>query len=377
MHNNTETIVGIIGDGQLALMLADALQKKEIKFCCLTTSDNSSMQRAYSEHTTQDKNYFQQTATIFTLENEFLTLSELRELLKEKSHLLFPDMGSYSYFADKISQRTLYDQLGLPSPKWKALLKEADLPSIKEHFPYPYILKTSQGGYDGKGVREVKSDDELTRALKDFGFWEGKPLLVEEKVLLKKEVAQGFLRNPHGQHSFLPLVETVQRDGVCNLVYYPAEVSSPVRAQIQFILNALSEYPLIGIFNFEFFIDQNDHVTINEGAPRPHNSQHLTVDASNYSQFELLAMYLADEKQLPVEINTLPSAMINVLGQSSSHDYQLTLPSLDTKLKVYPKLYAKEKCLPGRKMGHVNIVGKILDTELKKTAEQILMEYKI
>ncbi len=377
MHNITETVVGIIGDGQLALMLAEALHKKGIQFCCLCTSDASPMKRVFPDNTTQDKHLFQQSATIYTLESEFFTTTELEHLLKAKTNKLFPDIKSYSCFADKISQRRLYDRLGLASPKWQAILTEDDLVFIKKHFPYPFILKASQGGYDGKGVREVKNEDELNLGLKDFGFHEGNPLLVEEKVKLKKEVAQGFIRNARGDRSLLPLVDTVQKDGVCNLVYYPAEVSVNVKAQIQSILDTLCHYPLIGIFNFEFFIDQNDHVTINEGAPRPHNSQHLTVDASDYSQFDLLAMYLSDEVYLPENLETLPSAMINILGQSTGNDYQLTLPSVDSKFKVYPKLYAKEKCLPGRKMGHVNIISQTDDNELKQAAEKILMEYKI
>lgn len=377
MHNNTNSLVGIIGDGQLALMLAESLQKRGIKFCCLSTSDDSSMKRAFPDHTTQDKINFQQTASVFTLENEFLSLSELKDLLMDKSSKLFPDLKSYSYFANKISQRILFEELGLPSPRWLALKSDQDLQTLKKLFSYPYILKASQGGYDGKGVREIKSDEDLNLALKDFAFSEGRPLLAEEKVKLKKEVAQGFIRNDRGDHTFLPLVDTVQKDGVCNLVYYPAEVSENVKAQIHSILKILVNYPLIGIFNFEFFIDHDDCVTINEGAPRPHNSQHLTINASNYSQFDLLAMYLSGETHLPTTVETLPSAMINILGQSTSTNYQLSLPDLNEALKVFPKLYAKEKCQPGRKMGHVNIVSKSSTDELKQAAEKILMEYKI
>jgi phosphoribosylaminoimidazole carboxylase PurK protein len=377
MRYNTDTVVGIIGDGQLALMLAEALQRRGIKFCCLSTSDTSSMARSFPDQTTQNKLLFQSSSTTFTLENEFLSMVEIHNLLKEKSCQLFPDIKSYSHFVDKISQRILFEELGLPSPKWRPLQEEQDLKDLKNQFSYPYILKASQGGYDGKGVREVENEKDLFLALKDFGFNQGRPLLVEEKVRLKKEVAQGFIRNNVGDHTFLPLVDTVQKNGVCNLVYYPAEVSESVKSQIHSILKTLVDYPLIGIFNFEFFIDQEDHVTINEGAPRPHNSQHLTMNASNYSQFDLLAMYLAQYSELPGALETLPSAMINILGKSNSSDYHLSLPALSSDLKVFPKLYAKELCLPGRKMGHVNIVAQSNNDELKQAAERILMEYKI
>lgn len=377
MHNNTKPCIGIIGDGQLALMLAEALSKKQIKFCCLSASQNSPMEKYFPQETTSDRALFHQSSTVFTLENEFLTALELSELLNEKTIKLFPEIESYSHFADKIAQRTLFDKIGLRSPKWMPLLTPSDLKKVQSEFTYPFILKASQGGYDGKGVRQIKNPEDLSTALKDFRFDEGRPLLVEEKVQLKKEVAQGFLRNQRGDYTLLPLVDTVQEDGVCNLVYYPADVSGQVTSQIQNMLQALINFPLIGIFNFEFFVDDQDVVTINEGAPRPHNSQHLTINASEHSQFDLLAMYLTDNGPLPKTIQTKSSAMINILGQSSAADYHLTLPLIDDKISIHPKLYGKEKCLPGRKMGHVNIVDESGKSNLKEAAKKILREYKI
>jgi len=372
----TQAIVGIIGDGQLALMLAESLQKFDIKFRCLSVAKNSPMMREFPKHTTLDYKSFQSECTVFTLENEFQTTEELEKLLLDKTQYLFPDLPSYQHFSDKISQRQLFSSLNIPSPKWMALTLESQIPQVRANFSYPFVLKASQGGYDGKGVCIVKNDEEFASGLKNFGFHLGKPQLIEEMVAIKKEIAQGFVRNIEGQFTLLPLVDTIQENGVCNFVYYPADVSENVGTQVKDCLKKLINFGLNGIFNFEFFVNQNDEVFINEGAPRPHNSQHLTIDASDYSQFDLLALYLGRPTQAPLQTQTHSSGMINILGKSSGPGYTLTLPQI-SGVEVHPKTYGKELCSPRRKMGHVNIVDPSGKEDLRRIAEKIFKEYYI
>lgn len=366
MHNNKAPLIGIIGDGQLALMLAESLVLKNLQFLCLLQSENSPMERIYPSNVTRDRKKFANDCDVFTLENEFLKTTELAALLGDKKENLFPELQSYRHFGDKISQRTLFRELGLPSPHWEILRSPADKISLD----YPLIAKAASGGYDGKGVRVVRSTDELSQVAKDFGL----PLLLEEKVKLKTEVAQGFVKTHDGKISLFPLVETLQQDGICHLVQYPPKVSDKVRKEVESAIKRLSG-SLVGIFSFEFFVDENDQVTINEGAPRPHNSQHLTIDASSASQFDLLAEALSDRPLSKVV--TSPSIMVNILGQTSGTNVPLTLPELPAGVKVTPKLYGKEKCAPGRKMGHVNIVDESGTHDLKSLGEKILREYRL
>jgi len=366
MHNDKPLRIGIIGDGQLALMLAESLVQKQIPFLCLLQSQNSPMERLFPDSVTRDQRKFTADCDVFTLENEFLKNSELSSLLGEKKDLLFPEMESYRHFADKISQRTLFQELRIPSPKWAVI----NAPDEKISIDFPLIAKAASGGYDGKGVRVIRTQSELLKACQDFGL----PLLLEEKVQLKTEIAQGFVRTHDGKLSLLPLVETLQQDGICHMVQYPPKVSDKVRLAVQTSLKRLSE-TLVGIFNFEFFVDQNDNVTINEGAPRPHNSQHLTIDAASASQFDLLAEALSGRPLSKVV--THPSIMVNILGQTTGTDVPLILPELPAGLKVVPKLYGKEKCAPGRKMGHVNIVDETGTHDLKSLGEKILREYRL
>jgi 5-(carboxyamino)imidazole ribonucleotide synthase len=376
-QHNTSIRVGIIGDGQLALMLAEACRKHGIDFRCLSRDLDSSVRNVFPEHCTSDPALFRSECQAFTLENEFHSVEELRDLLKEKSDQLFPRLESYQYFADKLSQRKLYEGLGLPSPRWMRLASYQQLFNLQGSFSYPFVVKASAGGYDGKGVRVVHTPAELERVVQEFGLHQGREIVVEELVPIKYELAQGFVRSADGRATLLPLVDTVQEEGVCNFVRYPSQAPPQVAQEIEAILQKLIARPLVGIFNFEFFVDHAGHVTINEGAPRPHNSQHLTIDASDFSQFELLALYLAGRTDLPPKLKTTPSVMVNLLGKTDGPEYRLELPSLPPHLVYHPKLYAKAVCRPGRKMGHLNIVDKSGHTDLLPLARRIFQEYEL
>lgn len=375
-QRSASTKVGIIGDGQLALMLAEALTKINTPFLCLSTAQDSPMHAFFPDSITSDTQKFRSECDVFTLENEFHTIPELHDLLQVKSGKLFPEINSYNFFADKISQRRFYESAGISGPKWMPLRNSNDLQAISEKFQYPFVVKASKGGYDGKGVRIVHNHPELEKVLQDFKFPEGNFLLVEEKVQIQKEVAQGFLRAANGQFTILPLVETIQENGVCNLVHYPSHVNDHIQGQIDFFLERLIASGLVGIFNFEFFVDMNNRVLINEGAPRTHNSQHLTLDASPLSQFDLLALYLTDPSHAPRKVTAKPSVMVNILGKKNGPSGELKLPEFSS-LKVSAKLYGKTQSSVGRKMGHVNVVDEEGRTDLLAVGKRILKEYDL
>lgn len=348
-------------------MLGESLEKHGADFFFLCEDSDSPAARRYPGRVVNSPERFVSLCETFTLENEFHTPQDLARLLGPKAEFLFPALESYRHFENKIAQRTLFQQLGLASPSWEVLTSSETSPQT----PYPLIAKAPAGGYDGKGVRVIRNQEELDRCGIEFGY----PLLIEEKIQLKTEVAQGFVRTRCGEIALLPLVETLQENGVCHLVEYPARVSQTVRDEVEKAVKKLADFPLVGIFNFEFFVDDQDRVTINEGAPRPHNSQHLTIDASTLSQFELLAIALTGGPF--AEVSTRPSLMVNILGKNTGVDLPLILPKLPESVRVVPKLYGKLHCKPGRKMGHVNLVDESTDHDLRKLGEKILREYDL
>ena len=302
-------------------------------------------------------------------------MNQLREVAQATGVPFFPDLPSYQFFESKVSQHRFFDRLGIPSPRWSPYTPEA-----VQTFSYPLVLKASEGGYDGYGVRIVQFEEGLAQALSDLGYSEGRPVLIEEKVNIEREFAQGVLLDGTGGIIFLPLVETIQKNGICEMVLSRSSLSlqeyKKVESTIHVILKKFASTQMRGLFNFEFFY-VNGEVLINEGAPRVHNSQHLTLNASPVSQFDLVMNYLWAGKMEPKEVTILPAIMVNLLGKSKGEQYRLALPVLPPEIQVHAKLYLKKECRPGRKMGHLNLVDPSGKFNLIELAERVLKEYEL
>lgn len=350
--NSSRSAIGILGDGQLAMMLGESAHRRSIPFIGFGKDRDSSFAKRFPDQFSIDL----QQCKSFTLENEFFASSELAEIGAKTQTPICPKPEDYRHFENKVAQRSFYESLGIPSPEWCVYPKTLS---------YPLVLKASQGGYDGYGVRVVSSAEALPQALTDLGHGLGKTILVEEKVKIKKELAQGVLLDGRGGVIYLPLVESIQQDGICVLTLsqpsLTAEELESASRQTRSILDKIATSGIAGLFNFEFFFTESGQVLINEGAPRPHNSAHLTLDASEWSQFDLLVEFL-NQGKLPLpsgtQIKAQPSVMVNLLGRSSGTNYELKLPKIDDGIEIYPKLYLKKENRPGRKMGHLNLVDR-------------------
>ena len=384
--------LGILGDGQLALMLGEAAERHGIPFLAFGESLDSSFARAFPKQIvigdserTRDLISFAKQCSVVTLENEFFPAHILEAIERESGTPVIPDSKSYRHFETKLAQRAFYQSLKLGAPRWQAGETSPDeiLTQIEKNFSYPLILKASRGGYDGYGVRVVKNSAEIPAALKDLRHSADNPALIEEKVSIQREFAQGALFDGKGHAILLPLVETVQRNGICELVLsrstLPTAAFEIVKTKIEHAMNAISKSGIVGLYSFEFFYTTNGEVVINEGAPRPHNSQHLGIDASPVSQFDLLVLFAATGKlpNVASPISSKPGVMINLLGKSVGADYQLTLPALPSELSVHPKLYLKKESRVGRKMGHLNLVDPTGKHDLVELGEKLLKEYHL
>ena len=388
----TAAPLGIIGDGQLALLLGEAARAQDVDFLAFGADLDSPFARTFptqyvfdQQGDTSSLTDFAKRCSVLTLENEFNSAETLVEVEKQSGTEIVPSPESYAHFENKIAQRRFYDSLEISGPRWAVGHSSPDqiLTQLSETFSYPLFLKASQGGYDGYGVRLVASPSEAGAALLDFKHAAGRVILIEEKVSLKCELAQGALFDGKGNVVMLPLVETVQKNGICELVLSRPRLEPSILAQakkeIETTLTKISGSGIIGLYSFEFFLTDDLKVLINEGAPRPHNSQHLSVNASPFSQFDLLVTFLAT-KRLPLTpspISSEPGVMLNLLGKSSGVDHQLTLPALPEGLKAFPKLYQKKECRIGRKMGHLNLVDASGTLNLVEIGEYVLKEYQL
>jgi 5-(carboxyamino)imidazole ribonucleotide synthase len=385
--------IGILGDGQLALLLAESAKARGLSILGYGEDPNSSFARAFPSQfvlgTKKDAtalHAFAQQCSVLTLENEFYSSESIKKIESEAGVRVIPDSKSYQHFENKIAQHQFFESLLIAEPRTEIAAGKPDetLTQIETRFQYPVVLKRSQGGYDGYGVRVVSSREQLTPALKDLAHDRGEKILIQEKVAIAYELAQGILCDGKGNFISLPLVETIQRNGICEIVLsrptLAPELLKKASSQIQSTLEKIAKSGINGLFHFEFFVLKDGSVLINEGAPRPHNSQHLSIDACDTSQFDLLVRYLAEGKlpsDVPKVIPSKPGAMINLLGQTSGSDYTLSLPEFPAPIEAYAKLYQKKDSRPGRKMGHLNLIDESGKLNLVEIARNTLKEYRL
>ena len=392
--SKTAAPLGILGDGQLALMLGESALAQGFDFFAFGDDSNSSFATRFPNNFIRgSKNdpialqSFSDRCSVLTLENEFYSLESLRNLELNSHQTIIPPSSSYQFFENKRSQRKLYDSLSIPGAK-TVEITSADpdkvLTQIEAQLQYPFVLKKSFGAYDGNGVAIIESPAQFKSSLQAFGLERGQILFAEEKINIQREFAQGALFDGNGGSNFLPLVETIQKNGICELVLSKSNLDPSllviVQTSILDYLDRISKAGLQGLFNFEFFLDTKNQVLINEGAPRPHNSQHLSLDASPLSQFDLLTSFCMNRKlPLPAgeKVSSQAGVMINLLGKSKGTPYELNLPPLPKELVIKSKLYLKKECLPGRKMGHLNLIDPSGKLDLIQIGERVLKEYQL
>jgi 5-(carboxyamino)imidazole ribonucleotide synthase len=293
--------------------------------------------------------------------------SALLVALEEEGVAVRPGPDALRHAQDKIVMRTRLTALGVPCPRWAPLAVDAaegarELAAFLEEVGGEAVVKTSRGGYDGKGVRVVRTPDDAADWL--AAAQDGGPqLLVEEKVPFRRELAALVARRPSGEVRAWPVVESVQRDGVCAEVTAPAPDLDPaLEAQARDVATAVAEgLGVTGVLAVELFEVAGEapgepgRVLVNELAMRPHNSGHWTIDGSVTSQFE---QHLRAVLDLPLgdTATVAPwTVMANVLG-SERTELTDALPTVlaDGGARVW--LYGKD-VRPGRKLGHVNVSG--------------------
>ncbi|WP_407341723.1 5-(carboxyamino)imidazole ribonucleotide synthase [Pengzhenrongella phosphoraccumulans] len=303
-------------------------------------------------------------ADVLTFEHEHVPNSLLEQLVSE-GHPVRPDASALVHAQDKIVMRRRLGELGVPCPRWVELPDAGALETFLGQVGGTAVVKTARGGYDGKGVRIVKSTAEVADWFEASKAVDGPriPLLAEEKVPFTRELAVLVARRPSGQVRAWPVVESVQAAGVCAEVIAPAPGLDPevARAATQLAITIAEGLGVTGVLAVELFevpgIDGGlPTVVVNELAMRPHNCGHWTIEGSTTSQFE---QHLRAVLDLPLGGTAARegwSVMVNVIGTGSADpvDALAAVTALDDGVKVH--LYGKSP-RPGRKLGHVTVIG--------------------
>ena len=364
-------VVAVVGGGQLARMMTPAATALGVHLRVLVEAPGSSAAQAAADAPVGAASDAEAVtalvagADVLTFEHEHVPGEVLARVLADGVPVR-PGPDALRHAQDKIVLRHALAALGVPSPRWAELPDAAALAAFLADVGGVAVVKTARGGYDGKGVRVVSSPDDVAdwfAAAADGG----PALLAEERVPFTRELAVLVARRPSGEVRTWPVVETVQRGGVCSEVVAPAPGLDPrvERAALDAALRVADGVSVTGVLAVEMFEvdgvgpDGGPGVVVNELAMRPHNSGHWTIDGATTSQFE---QHLRAVLDLPLGQTraTAPWAvMANVLG-STLDDLTDALPAVLADADVKVHLYGKE-VRPGRKLGHVTVVGDDLD----------------
>jgi 5-(carboxyamino)imidazole ribonucleotide synthase len=376
-------LVAMVGGGQLARMTHQAaIALGQSLRVLATTADEPAAQVTpdvvIGSHTDlEDLRRVAAGADVLTFDHEHVP-TELLDKLVAEGVTVAPPPQALVHAQDKLVMRQRLEALGAPVPRY-ACLKSPDrlddLDAFARLVDGPLVVKAVRGGYDGRGVRMAR-DLAHARELAGEYLASGVPVLVEERVALRRELSALVARSSFGQGAAWPVVETVQRDGICVLVIAPAPAlpDDAAAAAQQLALRLAAALGVIGVLAVELFETTDGGLLVNELAMRPHNSGHWTMDGARTSQFEQHLRAVLDYPLGETEAIVPVTVMANVLG--APQPPAMTAMSLDERLHhlfarlpdARVHLYGKAE-RPGRKIGHVNFLGTDVD-KLRERAER-------
>ncbi|PZE84984.1 5-(carboxyamino)imidazole ribonucleotide synthase [Curtobacterium sp. MCBD17_032] len=359
--------VGVIGGGQLARMMVPAAVELGIDVRVLAEGPGMSAAIAATAegdyHDVDTVLAFAADVDVVTFDHEHVPQDVLRALV-EAGVAVRPGPTALAVAQDKTTMRTRLTELGLPVPEWAAVRDADALRSFIDDHGGRAVVKTARGGYDGKGVRVVSDPADVADWFAAVADADGaQALLVEELVPFTRELAQSVARRPSGEVVAWPLVETVQRDGVCAEVFAPAPDSVGRIADLaeEIAVRIATELEVTGVLAVELFQTADERILVNELAMRPHNTGHWTIDGATTSQFEQHLRAVLDLPLGSTGMHASAAVMMNVLGGPADGDLAGRYPAA---LGAFPEakyhFYGKAP-RPGRKIGHVTVVGEDLD----------------
>lgn len=366
-------VVGVVGGGQLARMMQQPAVALGVQLRVLADSRSDSAAQVIPDTVIGDfrdldtLRRFARGCAVVTFDHEHVPTHCLRALVSE-GVAVRPGPDALVFAQDKGLMRERLTELVVPLPRWQRVSSEADLESFADAVSYPLVLKATRGGYDGKGVWVVKNAHEAAEVLAHDqvpGF------IAEELVRYTRELSAVVARSSSGQAVAYPVVETVQRDGICHEVYAPAPGLADdyaVAAQ-ETALRIAGELKVVGVMAVELF-DTPEGVMVNELAMRPHNSGHWGIDGAVTSQFENHLRAVLDLPLGDPSASAPLTVMVNLLGGELTDLYPAYLHCMarDPSLKFH--MYGKV-VKPGRKVGHVSATGDDLDNLLERTRHAV------
>jgi 5-(carboxyamino)imidazole ribonucleotide synthase len=363
-------VVGMIGAGQLARMTHQSVIALGQSLRVLADSPDDGAAMVVGDvivgdyRSLDDLRRFAVGCDVLTFDHEHVPNAHLRALIAE-GVTVAPGPDALHFAQDKAAMRARLTELGIDSPRWAVVDDLQSLAKFGAEVGWPLVLKASSGGYDGKGVWTVESIDEAAPVMRELDQ-RAITVLAEQRVDLRRELAAVVARSPFGQGAAWPIVETVQRDGICVEVIAPApDLDDEVADHAEELaLRIGAELGVVGVLAVELFETTSGHLLVNELAMRPHNSGHWTIEGSRTSQFEQHVRAVLDYPLGSTATTAPVIVMVNLLGGADDvtpsgideRIHHFMARWRDVKLHLYGKGFR-----PGRKVGHVTALGSDLD----------------
>lgn len=366
--------LAILGGGQLGKMLLYETRKFDIQTLVLDPNPEAPSRLA--------ANFFQQgdlmdydtvyqfgkRADIVTFEIEAVNVDAL-EQLEAEGITVYPSPKTLRKIQDKGVQKDFYTEKNIPTAPYKKYPNLADLKLAltANQSSFPFVWKSTQGGYDGKGVQVVRSQEDLEKLVDT-------PCIAERMIPFKNELAVIVVRSPKGEVKTYPVVE-MEFHPEANQVEYvicPGRIDDKVATKAREVATQVSEaFEHVGLLAVEMFQTEDDEILVNEVAPRPHNSGHYSIEGSYTNQFE---QHLRAILNLPLgeTESKIGAVMVNLVG-AEGHTGDVYYEKIEDIMElkgVTPHIYGKRETRPFRKMGHVTIVNSDL-SEARNIAEQV------
>lgn len=372
--------LGILGGGQLGKMLLTETRKFDIYTCVLDPSNEAPCKIACNEFTQGNlMDYdtvfnFGKQVDVLTIEIENVNVDALHDLEKEGVKV-YPPAKSIATIQNKAKQKLFYVDHNLPTAEFLRFAYKDEIFTALKHetIDFPFVWKSAQFGYDGNGVKIVRSHSDLDEL-------PNVECITEQLVPFKNELAVIVARNAKGHVKAFPVVE-MEFHPEANQVEYvicPARISKEVALKAELIaLKTAAAFEHIGLLAVEMFQTEDDEILINEVAPRPHNSGHQTIEASYTSQFEQHIRAILD---LPLgrTDSKVGGVMVNLVG-AEGHTGDVVYENIEEIMAmegVTPHIYGKRQTRPFRKMGHVTIVHEDIN-EARQIAQNVKQHIKV
>jgi len=349
--------IGVIGGGQLGRMFTLDAKRMGYHVITLDPQEHSPSGQVSDEQIVAaygDLDAIEELgrrSDVITYEFENIDIASVRHL-EALSHRVTPSSGVLHVTQNRLREKRFVRDAGLDTTPFAPVLTAADLQAAAERVGFPAILKTAQGGYDGKGQWPAASPEEAEAALAAAG---GAELIFERAVPLECELSVIATRNAHDEIVSYPVAENTHDRGILTMTVAPARVDARVAKRAEEAAAIVGRgLGIVGTYCLEFFLSTSGELLVNEIAPRPHNSGHYTIDVTPCSQYEQHVRAICDLPPSPPRL-LANAVMRNVLGDGNG-DHLAGIPDLLRDPSIVLHLYGKRHAVARRKMGHFTML---------------------